>query len=90
MESVMSEGATEDDRNGECFVPSHSIPAQELARYSVDSDPHSEGDIASYVEGQAPDETVQHVEKIKQEIVLGDKYEIRPSYSLRKQSTERT
>ncbi len=28
------------------------------------------------VEGQARDETVQHVEKIKREIVLGDTYEI--------------
>ena len=72
----MSEGGTEHEKSEDCVVPSHSIPAEELARYSVDSDPHSESDIASYVEGQAPDETVQHVEKIKQEIVLADKYEI--------------
>jgi len=72
----MGEGDTGDEKNDECVVPSHSIPAEELARYSVDSDPHSERDIASYVEGQARDETVQHVEKIKQEIVLGDTYEI--------------
>jgi hypothetical protein len=76
MEGVMGEGDTGDEKNDECVVPSHSIPAEELARYSVDSDPHSERDIASYVEGQARDETVQHVEKIKQEIVLGDTYEI--------------
>ena len=35
-----------------------------------------EQDIARYIEGQAPDETVQNVEKIKQDIVLGDVYEM--------------
>jgi len=59
-----------------CVVPSHPVPAQELARYSVSRDPDSEQDIANYVEAEARDETVQHVEKIKQEIVLGDVYEI--------------
>jgi len=29
-------------------------------------------DIATYVEGQARDETIQSVEKIKREIVLGE------------------
>ena len=29
-----------------------------------------------YVEGQAPDEEVQHVERVKREIVLGDVHEI--------------
>lgn len=73
----MSETRTgENENNDECIVPSHPVPAEELARYSVDNDPHSERDIANYVEGQAHDETVQHVEKIKQEIVLGDTYEI--------------
>ena len=72
----MNEGSAEDEKNDECVAPSNSIPPEKLARYSVDSDPHSERDIASYVEGQARDETVQHVEKIKQEIVLGDKYVI--------------
>ncbi len=33
-------------------------------------------DIANYVHGQARDETVQHVEKVKQEVVLGEVYEI--------------
>jgi hypothetical protein len=72
----MLEGDTGDEKKGECIVPSHPVPALELGRYSVDSDPHSEQDIANYVEGQAPDETIQHVEKIKQEIVLGETYEI--------------
>lgn len=65
-----------DEMNDECVIPSNAIPAEELCRYSVDCDPHSEGDITSYVEGQAGDEIIQHVEKIKKEIVLGDTYEI--------------
>jgi len=61
---------------GECTIHSHPVPADELSRYSVESDLHAERDIANYVEGQAPDEIVQHVERIKKEIVLGDVYEI--------------
>lgn len=60
----------------ECVVHTHPVPPGELNRYSIERDPHSEMDIASYVEGQARDEGVQHVERIKQEIVFGDIYEI--------------
>jgi hypothetical protein len=60
----------------ECIVHTHPLPVSELDRYSVDSDSHSEMDIARYVEGQALGELVQHVERIKREIVLGDIYEI--------------
>lgn len=60
----------------DCVVHDHPVPASELSRYSVDRDPHSELDIATYVEGQARDETVQHVERVKREIVLGDVYDI--------------
>ena len=60
----------------DCIVHTHPIPSSELDRYSIDSDPHSEMDIARYVEIEAPDESVQHVERIKREIVLGDIYEI--------------
>jgi hypothetical protein len=60
----------------DCVIPGHPVPARELSQYSVDNDPPSENDIANYVHGQARDETVQHVERIKQEVVLGDKYEI--------------
>lgn len=63
--------------NSDCVLSSdHPLPARVLSQYSVDPDPHSENDIANYVHGQARDETVQHVEKIKEEFVLGDKYEI--------------
>lgn len=40
----------------ECVTHNHPVPAAELARYSIERDTHSERDIASYVEGQAPDE----------------------------------
>jgi hypothetical protein len=64
-------------RSDDCVLPpDHPLPARELSQYSVDGDPHSENDIASYVHSQARDETVQHVEKIKEEFVLGGKYEI--------------
>ena len=56
----------------ECIVHTHPVPPGELDRYSIDSDPHSEMDIARYVEGQACDEAVQHVERIKQEVIFGD------------------
>ncbi|MDO9452838.1 MAG: hypothetical protein Q7J29_08245 [Stagnimonas sp.] len=60
----------------DCVVHDHPVPANELGRYSVDRDPHSEHDIASYVEGQAREETVLHVERVKREVVLGDVYDI--------------
>jgi len=56
-------------------VHTHPIPAGELSRYSVYGDPHAEQDIRNYVEGQAR-EAVHHVERVKQEVVLGRLYEI--------------
>lgn len=70
-EAEDKEYSTED-----CVVHDHPVPPEELSRYSVDRDPYSEADIANYVEGQAPDEEVHHVERIKTEVVLGDTYEI--------------
>jgi hypothetical protein len=66
----------EEPEQNECVIHTHPVPPGELGRYSVDGDPHSEMDIASYVEIEAPDENVQHVEKLKREIVLGDAYDI--------------
>ncbi len=60
----------------ECIVHTHPVPAGELSRYSIEGDQHSEADIANYVGGQARDEIVRHVEKIKQEVVLGEAYQI--------------
>lgn len=59
----------------ECTVHTHPVPAGELSRYSVYGDPHAEQDIRNYVEGQAR-EAVHHVERVKQEVVLGRLYEI--------------
>ena len=72
------EPATDDrePKGDECIIHTHPVPPGELRRYCVDSDPHSEMDIARYVEGQARDENVQHVKRIKREVVLGDIYDI--------------
>jgi hypothetical protein len=59
-----------------CEVGSISLPEEFVGRYSPDRDTASEKDIARYVEIEARDETVKHVELIKTEFVLGDKYEI--------------
>lgn len=59
-----------------CTVHDHPVPPEEIARYSPVRDPDAEQDIANYVEGEAPDEIVRHVEKIKTEYVLGDPYDI--------------
>jgi hypothetical protein len=63
-------------RDDDCIIHDHPVPPDEMARYTFERDPHAERDIANYVEGQARDETVQHVEKIKVEYVLGAPYEI--------------
>lgn len=66
------EAPAEDD----ACVHIHPIPPTEVGRYSVVRDPDAENDIANYIHGQAPDETVQHVEKVKTEYVMGDAFEI--------------
>jgi hypothetical protein len=72
----MDEKERTPDSQGDCLEHSHPVPPSELARYGVDRDAHSESDIARYVELEASDELVQHVEKIKQEYVAGEIYEI--------------
>lgn len=64
------------DKHDEHVIPPPPIPTDQLKRYIVDRDPDSEQDISQYVESQARDEHVQRAEKIKTEIVLGDKYDI--------------
>lgn len=65
------------DDTSDCVLPpTHPIPPELLGRYSVERDPFSEQDIADYVHSQARDESVQHVERIKREIVIGDPYDI--------------
>jgi hypothetical protein len=69
------EPPSESGERSDCIVQ-HSPPPEEIGKYSTVRDPASEDDIAQYVQGQARDETIQHVEKIKTEYVLGDPYEI--------------
>lgn len=68
---MLSDNSSDSKGNGECTAPPPTMPAEELARYSVDPDPHSEQDIARYVEVEARGERVQHVERVKSEFVLG-------------------
>jgi hypothetical protein len=62
--------------NSDCVIPQHAVPPDELGRYSPKRDPHSEADIAQYVEIEAQGQSVKHVEKVKEEVVLGEVYEI--------------
>lgn len=59
----------------EC-VHAHPVPSTEIARYSPIRDLDEERDIINYMLGQAADEEVQHLEKVKTEYVIGDEYEI--------------
>lgn len=72
----MSNEDAENVDSADCVVPQHAVPAEELGRYSVERDPHSEKDISLYVESEAREESVKHVEKVKEEVVLGEVYEI--------------
>ena len=58
------------------FPPDHPLPADQLGRYSPARDYYAEKDIADYVHGQARDETVQNVERVKTAHVMGIPYEI--------------
>lgn len=61
----------------DCIVPpDHPVPADQLGRHSPERDFNAEQDIADYVEGQARDESVQHVEQVTVEYVMGTAYEI--------------
>lgn len=74
--TMANEGKKRAEESDDYVVHDHPVPPSQLNRYSVDNDPHSETDIARYVEIEAPDEIVQHVERVKREIVLGDIYDI--------------
>lgn len=60
----------------DCIVHQHPVPPEEIAYYSPARDAAAEQDIANYVHGQARDETVKHVERLKTEHVMGDAYEM--------------
>jgi hypothetical protein len=73
----MNDKDKDDKPEGDCVLPpDHSLPADQLGRYSPERDYYAEKDIADYVESQARDETVQNVERVKTEYVMGQPYEI--------------
>jgi hypothetical protein len=72
----VSDKPKEVEPQDDCVVHDHPVPPEEMARYTFERDPDAERDIANYVHGQARDETVQHVEKVKVEYVMGAPYEI--------------
>jgi hypothetical protein len=53
-----------------------TIPAEDMRRYSTESDGFSADDIRSYVHGQARDETVLHLERIKTEVISHVVYDV--------------
>lgn len=53
-----------------------SIPPEEMHRYSSGLDEFSAEDIRSYVRGQASDETILHLEKIKAEAIDHEVFEV--------------
>lgn len=65
------------ENGGDCVVPDGIIvPPEDMHKYATDPDFDLEMDIRNYVSGQASDETVLHIEKVKTEYILRDKYEI--------------
>lgn len=73
----MSEAPGSEAADGDCTLPpDHPVPADQLGRYSPQRDYNAENQIAEYVEAEAPDETVEHVERVRDEYVMGTQYEI--------------
>jgi hypothetical protein len=76
--TVTPEPAKYDDAPGNngCVVHDHPLPPELIGRYSPERDPDAEQEIGRYVETEASDETVQHVERVKTEYITGEAYEI--------------
>ncbi len=72
---TMSGGKRDEASEEDCTVPTQPIPPSEIARYSADRDPDAEADIAHYVELEARDEIVQHVERVRTDFIMGEKFE---------------
>ena len=74
----MSDKPEHNKLDSDCTLPpDHPLPADQLGRYSPERDFYAEKEIAEYVEGQLRDEeTVQNVERVKTEYVMGTPYEI--------------
>jgi len=73
----MSDKPEHNKLDSDCTLPpDHPLPADQLGRYSPARDYYAEKDIADYVTSQARDETIQNVERVKTEYVMGTPYEI--------------
>jgi hypothetical protein len=57
-------------KNGECVIPG-AMPAEALADYVLKAGDDEADRVRSYVEWQAPDETVKHLEKVASESIFG-------------------
>ena len=62
------------DDEDDCVLPD-KLPPSVVNELRINKDPYSEADIARYLEIQSR-EHVEHIEKIKDEYVLGDHYEV--------------
>lgn len=56
--------------NGECVIPA-AIPVEALADFVLNKGGNEADQIRSYIEWQAPDETVKHLEKVSSESIFG-------------------
>jgi len=57
-------------KDGECIIPG-AMPAEELEGYVITSADEEVSQIRTYVEWQAPDEIVKHLEKVSTESIFG-------------------
>jgi len=61
--------------NDDCVIPP-PLPPEAASAYILDLDQKGKEDVLGYMSGQAPDENVKHLEKIKSEKVLGTRYDV--------------
>lgn len=57
-------------KNGECVIPA-AIPVEALAGFVLDKGRNEADQIRSYLQWQAPDEIVKHLEKVSSESIFG-------------------
>lgn len=56
--------------------PNHPVPPEAISKLIVGRKEYEEREIIEYVESQAPDEIIRHLEKVKTEFVMGRRYEV--------------
>lgn len=72
----MSKRRKEETGDDDHVIIDHPPPPTEIEKYSLVRDPDAEAEILRYVELEAQDETVQSVEKVRDDFVMGEKYEV--------------